>query len=347
MRLSALGASILLVVLLVGCSPTSAQQTKELAPTDVVATVGSTSFTLAQVDDKALQQPTGSFGSMKLSEALYEARRQALVEMIDDALIDQDAEARGVDRATLVRQEITAKVAPVTEADIAAWYEQNRARLQGAPLDQARPAIRSYLQQQRTLDVRQQYVDRLRSKTTVRIGLVPPRQTVAADGRPSQGPASAPVEMIEFSDFQCPYCELAFPTVKKVLSTYGDKIYFVYRNFPLDMHPQARPAAEAAQCAAEQGKFWAYHDVLFGNQSRLQEADLKQHAVELGLNATQFDACVDSHKYKDEVDADLRAGEEAGVTGTPTFFINGRLLSGAQPFEAFKEIIDEELAAKH
>ena len=130
-----------------------------------------------------------------------------------------------------------------------------------------------------------------------------------------------------------------------MLSTYGDRIRFVYRHYPLANHPRARPAAEAAQCAHEQGKFWEYHDRLFGNQAALGDADLKQHAASLGLDVAQFNACYDSQKYKADVDTDIRAGDEAGVSGTPAFYINGRMLSGAQPFEVFKRVIDEELDA--
>ena len=186
----------------------------------------------------------------------------------------------------------------------------------------------------------------MRAKTAIRVTLDPPRQVIAKADRPSKGPATATVEIVEFSDFQCPFCLNAFPTVNQVLSTYGDRIRFVYRHYPLPNHPAARPAAEAAQCAYEQGKFWEYHDRLFGNQALLADADLKQHAAVLGLDAAQFNACYDSQKYKADVDTDIRAGDEAGVSGTPAFFINGRMLSGAQPFEAFKRIIDEELNAK-
>jgi protein-disulfide isomerase len=131
--------------------------------------------------------------------------------------------------------------------------------------------------------------------------------------------------------------------VQQVLKTYGDKIKFVYRHYPLPNHPAARPAAEAAACAGEQGKFWPYHDLLFANPSKLSEADLKQHAVELSLNTVQFNSCVDTHKLQSTIDTDVREGEEAGVNGTPAFYINGRMLSGAQPFDAFKKIIDQEL----
>ena len=131
-----------------------------------------------------------------------------------------------------------------------------------------------------------------------------------------------------------------------MLATYGDRIHFVYREYPLPNHANARPAAEAGQCANEQGKFWPYHDQLFAHPSKLAGPDLKQHAAEIGLNTAQFDSCVDSHKLKAKVDADMKDGEEAGVNGTPAFFINGRMLSGAQPYEAFKKIIDEELELK-
>ena len=120
----------------------------------------------------------------------------------------------------------------------------------------------------------------------------------------------------------------------------------VYREYPLPNHPNARPASEAGQCANEQGKFWPYHDKMFANQQRLGAPDLKQYAIDLGLDSAKFNACLDSHKYGALIDADIAAGNDAGVNGTPAFFINGRMISGAQPFEAFRKIIDEELEAK-
>jgi len=332
--------------LLAACS-SSAAQSKAQAAGDVVATVGSSSITLAQVDERALDQPAANFGSLKLAQALYEARRIALDELVGNALIDQEAKARGVDRSALVEQEITSKVPQVTDTEIASWFEANRSRVpQGASLDQVRQPIRAYLTQERAQLAREQYLDKLKTKTAVRVRLEPPRQNVSAANGPAKGPSSAPIELIEFSDFQCPFCQRANPTVDQVLSTYGDKIHFVYRHFPLPSHPNARPAAEAAQCAAEQGKFWPFHDRLFANPSRLSDADLKQQAADVGVDAAKFNACVDSHKYQSLVDTDLRDGEAAGVNGTPAFFINGRMLSGAQPFSEFKRIIDEELQLK-
>ena len=332
-------------VVLAACS-SSAQSPRQMAPTEVVATVGPTAITLAQVDDKARLQSASSFGAVKLSQALYEARRAALDDLVANVLLDQEAKSRGTDRAALVEREITSKVQPVSDADVTAWYQANQARVQGATLDQVRQPIRTYLTQQRMEVVREQFLDTLRAKTAVRVTLEPPRQQIATDNSPSRGPAGAPIELVEFSDFQCPFCLRANPTVRQVLDTYGDRIRFVYRHYPLPSHPNARPAAEAAECAAEQGKFWPYHDKLFASQSKLADADLKQDAAELGLDTAKFDACVDSHKYRKQIEADVQAGQEAGVDGTPAFFINGRLISGAQPYDVFKKVIDEELQLK-
>ena len=311
-----------------------------------MVTVGGAAITLAEVDERALQQPAGNFGSLKLSLALYEARRAAIDDIAGEKLLEQEAKSRGVSTATLTDQEIGSKVAPVTEPEVAAWYRANPDRVQNASLDQVRGSIKSLLIRERTQAAYQGFLERLRGKIAVRVLLEPPRQKVAAADSPTKGPASAPVELIEFSDFQCPFCLRAHPTVTQVLSTYGDRIRFVYRNYPLPNHPNARPAAEAAQCAAEQGKFWAYHDRLFAEPNKLADGDLKQVAAALGLDGARFNSCFDSHKYKAHVDADIQAGNEAGVSGTPSFFINGRMVTGAQPFEAFKRVIDEELALK-
>jgi protein-disulfide isomerase len=335
-----------LVILVLGACSTSAQQARQPASGDVVATVGAVSITLEQVDEKALQEPASGFGSLKLSQALYEARRAAADEIIGNVLLDQEARRRGIERAALVRQEITSNAAAVTDADVAAWYQSNPQRVQGATLDQVRAPIKSMLTEERVQNVRDAYLNTLKAKTPVRVMLDPPRSTVRAATSPAKGPTDAPIELIEFADFQCPFCLAASPTVKRVLDTYGNRIRFVYRNFPLQNHPDARPAAEAAQCANEQGQFWAYHDRLFAVPGKLSDADLKQTAVDLGLDPARFNTCVDQHQYKSVVEADAQAGADAGVSGTPAFFINGRLLSGAQPYDAFKRVIDEELELK-
>jgi protein-disulfide isomerase len=186
----------------------------------------------------------------------------------------------------------------------------------------------------------------LREKTPVSVTLDAPRVKVDAAGRPGRGPENAPVQIVEFSDFQCPFCLNVFPTVTKVLATYGDKIHFVYRHYPLPNHPNARPAAEASACAAEQDKFWPYHDRLFSSAGKLSESDLKEHGAAIGLDMASFNTCVESRKYQKDVEVDTEAANALGVNGTPAFFINGRAVNGAQPFEVFKRIIDDELKGK-
>jgi protein-disulfide isomerase len=334
------------VLVIVAACSTAAQPARQPAPSDVVATVGSTSIPLSQVDERALQQPATAFGSARLVQALYLARRAALDEIVGDQLMDQEAKARGLDRATLVEREIANAAPAPTEADIVAWYQANPQRVQGAPLEQVRAPIKALLIEERMGAARERFIASLKAKTPVRISLEAPRQKVSTEGRPSKGPADAPVEMIEFSDFQCPFCQRANPTVDQVLSTYGDKIHFVYRHYPLPNHPNARPAAEASACANEQGRFWQYHDQLFANTGRLTDADLKQHATSIGLDAAKFNTCFESHTYAKDVDADVKEADANGVSGTPAFFINGRSIDGAQPFEAFKRIIDEEIELK-
>lgn len=166
------------------------------------------------------------------------------------------------------------------------------------------------------------------------------------DDDPSLGDSNAPVTIVEFGDFQCPFCQKFFqsalPQIKSQYVTTG-KARLVYRDFPLPFHPMAQPAAEAAECANEQGKFWQYHDYIFGHQSELSETNLKAWAATLGLDAARFNGCVDSHKYAAEIKKDAADGQKAGVSGTPSTFINGRLIVGAVPFEQFQQIIEEEL----
>jgi protein-disulfide isomerase len=173
------------------------------------------------------------------------------------------------------------------------------------------------------------------------------RVDVSTDDDPSIGPADAPVTIIEFSDYQCPYCQVWYQQVyQQLLASYPDKLRFVYRDLPLPMHPEAEPAAEAANCAGEQGDYWKYHDALFDQQYGLSRAAYEHYASDLGLDTTAFTACLDSHRYKDEIQADASDASRIGITGTPSFVINGRILIGALPFSDFKAVVDEELAAK-
>jgi protein-disulfide isomerase len=333
------------LIVISACS-SAAQSAKQPLPTDVVATVDQTSITLAEVDERALAQPVRNFSALRLVDALYEARRGAIDDMINARLLERAAKAEGIPMSDLVQREIVARVVPPSELDIEAWYKANPTRVQGAPIGEVREPIKNLLQGERANAARRDYLETLRAKTSISVNLDAPRVKVDQAGRPARGPENAPVEIVEFSDFECPFCLSVFPTVNRVIATYGDKVRFVYRHYPLPNHPNARPAAEASACAAEQDKFWPYHDRLFSSAGKLSGSDLKEHAAALGLEASSFNACVDSRKYQKDVEVDVEAANALGVNGTPAFFINGRALNGAQPFDAFKRIIDEELKGK-
>ena len=173
------------------------------------------------------------------------------------------------------------------------------------------------------------------------------RVDVSTDDDPSIGSDNAPVTIIEFSDYQCPYCQVWYQQVyQQLLAAYPNKIRFVYRDLPLSSHPEALPSAEAADCAGEQGAYWKYHDALFGQQYGLNRAAYEHYAADLGLDSKAFAACLDSRRYESEVQADANDAASVGISSTPSFVINGRILIGALPFSDFKAVIDEELAAK-
>jgi protein-disulfide isomerase len=219
--------------------------------------------------------------------------------------------------------------------------------MQGRTLEQIAPTITRYLTDQLRAQARETVLKELRKQgPAIRVSLESPRLTLTvAPSNPTVGSASAPITLIEFSDYQCPYCGRVEPTLKRLRATYGDKIRFVWKDFPLtQIHPQAFKAGEAAHCAGDQGKYWELHDVLFNKQQELQPDDLKRHAIELGLDVTAFNQCLDTSKYGERVRDGVSEGGTLGVNSTPTIFINGRRLSGAQPYEVFASVIDEELA---
>jgi protein-disulfide isomerase len=284
-----------------------------------------------------------------LRQRLYQLERQKLDEYIGATLLTQEAKERDISVTTLLEQEVHAKVQPVSEEDIRSFYDKNSGRIKGE-LDKVHDQIRSYLREQRITERKTEYIDTLRAKAKIVTYLKPPqiyRADVLTNGAPSKGAESAPVKIIKFEDFECPFCKAVQPTLVELLKKYDGKVRLVHKDLPLEaIHPQATLAAEAARCAADQGKFWQYHDLLYSKAPKLGSADLKVYAKEIGLNTASFDQCLESGKHKVAVQKELSEGAKLGLTGTPSFFINGREMSGAQPLEAFAAIIDEELAQK-
>ena len=282
-----------------------------------------------------------------LREKLYHLEQQKLNEYIGATLLTREANERNISVSTLLEQEVKLKVAPVSESDIQIFYEKNKNRI-GADLEKVHDQIRDYLLEQRNTQQKHEYLKTLRANAKVMSYLKPPpvyRADVSVSGAPIRGAEKASVTIVKFEDFQCPYCKTVQPTFLELLTRYDGKVKLVHKDLPLEaIHPQARPAAEAARCAGEQGKFWEYHDQLYAKASKLAAENLKDAAKGVGLNVASFEQCVVSGKFKGAVERDFNEAARLGLTGTPAFFINGRALIGAQPIEAFTAIIDEELA---
>ncbi len=311
-----------------------------LAPTTTVAVIGDKTITLVDLDTQA----AGALVRVRQEE--YDARKQALDGMINDALMAKEAAAKGKSKEELIKAEVTDKVTDPAQTEVDAFYDQNKARFGAQTKEQLAPQISAMLKNQKMMDAQRAYLKSLRDKYGVKTMLDPPRIQVDVDDDPMKGPAKAPVTIVEFSDYQCPYCGRAEATVLEVLKKYGDKVRLVYRDYPLAMHQNANVAAQASECAKEQGKFWEMHDAMFANQSKLTQPDLLETAGSLKMDKDKFKACLDGGKYKDEVQKDFDDGQKYGVTGTPTFFINGIPVVGARDVNSFADLIDAELEHK-
>ena len=310
---------------------------------DVVGRVGDRMVTMADLDEAWRSNDAAS--RMRMLQDLYDTRKRTLDIVIGELLVEREALARGTSRDELLAQELPSRTLPVTDDDIRQIYEQNRNAFPNQTLEQMEPQIQAFLEQQRPLQALHAYMGELRTAADdVRVELEPPRTTIETDANdPAFGSRNATVEIVEFSDFQCPFCQRLNVTLEQLKADYGDDVRLIFKDYPLPNHAQAFKAAEAGNCAHEQGKFWELHDVMFSNQSELEVADLKRHAGELGLDQASFDTCLDSGRFAASVSADLRLGQGVGVSSTPTVFINGRAVMGAAPYNVFAEIVQDEI----
>ena len=315
----------------------------ELIPSlsGAAAKVNGQEITYSELDEMAAAR------LVRLRTQAYEIRKQTLDEMIDTRLLEAEAKKRGITVDELIKAEVEGKVAEISDEEARAFFEKNPPR-GNVDFDRMKQRIKDYLGKKNQQDARTAFLTGLREAAGVEVYLEPMRFDVKfADADPVKGPESAPIQIVEYSDFQCPYCSRVNPTLTQIKETYGDKVAVAFRNFPLPMHKEAPKAGEAAYCAQEQGKFWEYHDVLFENQRAQQDEDLKKYAEQVGIDGAKFAECLDSSKYAERVEADKKSGEAFGVSGTPAFFVNGVFINGARPFEAFAEVIDQEVARKN
>ena len=278
----------------------------------------------------------------KPEEEIFEAREKAIRNLIQKRIVESEARAQGLTEDELF-EAITARAETPTDEDVASWFAQNENRLRGAQLEDVAPQIREFLLEQRRREAWQAFIGPRLEALSYEMVLAPPRKDLEAT-RLVRGPAEAPVTIMTFSDYQCPYCIRSEPVLAEVLSRYPDDVRLVHRHFPLDnIHPFARPAAEAAMCAEEQDRFWAYHDAIFARRGKLEEDSFMAIAKELELDLEAFETCVEERRHAEFVQEDIEAGERAGVTGTPAFYINGIPLKGARDVDQLSGVIESEL----
>ncbi len=281
----------------------------------------------------------------RIENQVFDIKSDGIDQIITEKLLDAEAKKRNVTLTELLKVEVQDKVSDVSDKEIQDFYDQNKARFGEKTFEELKPMIASQLKARKASVFRNNFIDKLMSKADIEIYIQRPRIEVALGNGPSKGSKGAPVTIVEFTDYQCPFCARARPTVSQVADEYKSDVYYVVRNFPLDFHNFAKKAAEASLCANEQKKYWDYSTKLWENQKALDVASLKKYAQDLKLDSKKFDECLDSSKYASEVTQDIQEGMKAGVSGTPAFFINGQMLTGAQAPEAFKKIIDSELRA--
>ena len=325
---------LLCFLFLFGISILQAQET----PKEPVAVVDGQAISAEELETSVQGQLT------RLRNQEYEIKSKALDNLIEQKLLAAEATKRGVTVEKLW-QDVDSKVTDPTDAEVEAYYLGQKDRL-NRPLEDVKAQLSTRLKLAKIQQARQDFLKHLRDTSQVAIYLERPKVEVGYDPRRVRGNPKAPVMIVEFADFQCPYCRREQAVLKALMTKYGDKLSVAYRDFPLrQIHPQAEPAAEAARCAGEQGKFWDYHDLLLAESAKLDQPSLLDYAAQVGLDKDKFSQCLSSGKTKAAIDEDLRAGERLGVSGTPAFFINGVFLNGAQPISEFEKLIDTELAA--
>jgi protein-disulfide isomerase len=322
----------------------AAPDRNDVASSQVAATMGGSKITLGEVEQSESDEILGARSKILSSKyGLFTAERTATLKLVDDQLLAKEAAREHLTTDELIKKHIDDQIKDPSEEALRIYYLGAQTEM---PYADARPKIIEHvrkLEQKKALDA---YTESLRKAAGVKLTLLPPRLEVAAGSSPSVGPADAPVTIIEFADYQCPYCHQMEPTLASIREQYGNQIRFVYKDFPLPMHQYAEKAAEAALCAGQQGQYWAYHDALFTatKVDELQIDGLKKTAADLKLDQAKFASCLDSGAQAAVITQNLNEGKALGFSGTPTILINGYYLSGAVAKDVVTGVIDVELA---
>ena len=333
----------LLMIALAACGRPSAAPppaSAAAAPGDVVAEVDGQKITATELDAHAAGQ------LQQLRDQEYQIRVNALDDLIAKRLLEKKAKERGVSADELRRLEVDAKVPSPTPAEVNAIYDQNRDRVGGRSRDEVAPQIRSSITQQRIAERNAAFAAELRDGADVKILLEQPRaDVVIAPDAQARGPAQAKVTIVEYSDYLCPYCQRAEETVSRVLARSEGKVRFVHRDLLIG-RPRSMAVARAALCAGEQGKFWEYRANLLSSTGDWSDVDLAGRAIGLGLKAEDFKSCLASDRHEKAVLDSTDEGQKLGVSGTPTFFINGRRMVGVRSEADLEQTIQSELARR-
>lgn len=313
----------------------------------VLAVVNDETITEGSFDKALSGRDRGSI--IKAKSELYEAKMEALEEYVFNKLIAAEAKKTNMSIEDFMKKEVDAKVKKPTDKDVDKFYKEVKTQYERngktpPPLNDAvKDQIKQQLTMKGTLERRQALNAELTKKNQVTYALEQPRIEVTNGTHPVKGSEKGKVTIVEFSDFQCPYCKKGAETMKEVMKKYGSKVQYYYRDYPLSFHDRAKQAANASRCAGDQGKFWEFHDALFADQSKLSDDDLLAVGKKLKLDMTKYEPCVKEMKQIAKVESDMRDGENAGVSGTPAYFINGIFLSGALPMKKFEEVIEAQL----
>jgi protein-disulfide isomerase len=324
---------VLFVVLLCFSACWVLAQQKAAATGEVVAKVAGKPITAAELDEKAKAE------IVKLKQQEFQLKKGILQNMINDMILEMELKAKNLTQDALMQAEIDYKLSSVPQKEVDDLLNRYKSQMQGTPEEQQKQ-IRKYLRQQALF---KELNDKYKTEILLKAPELP-RFNVSVGTAPTRGPKTAPITLIEYSDFECPFSKRAQDTLAELKKKYEGKILFCYKDYSLPFHKNAKKAAEAAHCAGEQGKYWEFHDKLFENQKALGDDKYKEIATGLGLNMEKFNGCLSTGKFAAEIEKESKEGAANGVNGTPGFFINGVMLSGAVPIDNFTDIIDKELA---
>jgi predicted DsbA family dithiol-disulfide isomerase len=314
----------------------AAIETAAAQDTEVVSEINGKKITRSELHEQE------SSALLQARYDFFKAEQKALYDLIAKRLLDAEAARQKLTVDELLKREVDSKVKDLTEDQLRTVYDVIAPK---ESFEIMRVKIQESVRTQRVQKARGLYLDGLREKANVLVLLAPPRTDVEVGDAARLGPANAPVQLVEFADYECPYCIKVHPEVQKLKAEFGDRLSVVFKDYPLPMHSHAQKAAEAARCAGAQDKFWQYHDRLFAGM-QMDVPQLKQLAADLGLDAAKFNTCLESGQQAAAVQKDAAEAQKIGLSATPSFFLNGHFFTGAMQYEDMRQMVLRELSTE-